>query len=148
LFAVGDYDLTSLFNAQLRPDVVLPSGQQVIGKPETLDPFQGTQYLNPAAFAAPPKTDSGVPIRLGNAPRFLPNVRGFAFLSEDFALIKRSALNFREGAQFELRIDAINLFNRVRLDDPIPIVGYPLFGRVLGKSENPRNIQVGLRLNF
>jgi hypothetical protein len=144
----GDYDLTSLFSPQLRGDVVLPRDQQVIGKPRSIDAFQGTQYLNPAAFAAPPMTDGGVPVHLGNAPRLLPNVRGFALLSEDFALIKRSALHFREGAQFELRIDAINLFNRVKLNDPIPIVGYALFGRVIDKSGTPRNIQVGVRLNF
>jgi hypothetical protein len=125
------YDLNSLFNIKVRADVALPRDQQVIGKPETVDPQKGTPYLDPAAFAAPPKTDRAVPIRLGNAPRLLPNLRGFAFLSEDFALIKRSPLGFREGAQFELRIDAINFFNRVRLDSPYTNVSDPgLFGRV------------------
>jgi hypothetical protein len=143
------YDTRSLFNPGMRADVILPRDQQVIGKPEDIDPLNGTLYLNPAAFTSPPKTDRDVPIRLGNAPRLLPNLRGFAFLSEDFALIKRSPLHFREGALFELRIDAINFFNRVRLDNPITDVSWPEgFGRVFGKSGDPRNIQVGIRLNF
>ncbi|MEW5976672.1 MAG: TonB-dependent receptor [Acidobacteriota bacterium] len=142
------FDTTALFNPQVRADVVLPRGQQVIGKPNNPDVFKGRPYLNPAAFAAPPKTDRDVPVRLGNAPRFLSNLRGFAYLSEDFALIKRSALNSHGGAQFELRIDAVNFFNRIRLDNPDTTVGYEGFGRVFGKSGNPRNIQVGIRLSF
>lgn len=145
------YDPNSLFNINIRADAMLPRGQQVLGKPETVDPQNGTPYLNPAAFAAPPKTDQNVPTRLGNAPRLLPNLRGFAFLSEDFALIKRSPLGFREGAQFEFRIDAINFFNRVRLDNPeTDVSDTGRFGRVFGKGKfaAPRTIQVGVRLSF
>ena len=93
----------------------------------------------------------GVPIRFGNAPRWLPNLRGFAIFNEDFSLVKRTALGFREGATFELRMDAINLFNRTRLSDPATDASDPTsFGRIFGKSNvaGPRNIQVGARINF
>jgi hypothetical protein len=134
----------------LRPDVLLPRGQQVIGvKPEDIDVLKGTPYLNPAAFADPPKTANDVPIRLGNAPRYLPNLRGFAAYGEDLALTKRTPLGFREGASLEIRIDAINVMNRVGLQNPVTsLYDLQYFGRILGKTNNPRNVQVGVRLNF
>ena len=127
--------------------------QQVLpgGKPSTVDPVNGTPYLNPQAFGTPPLTSNGVPLRFGNAPRWLPNLRGFAIFDEDFSLVKRTALGFREGATFEVRMDVINLFNRTRLSDPGTDASDPTsFGRIFGKSNvaGPRNIQVGARINF
>jgi len=133
----------------VRPDVALPREQQVLATPVSPDVDRGAPYLNPAAFTSPPRTAKDVPVRLGNAPRYLPNLRGFAYYSEDFALTRRFPLGFREGTTLELRVDAINLFNRVRLDNPNANVSDPTsFGRVFGKSGLPRNIQLGVRLNF
>jgi hypothetical protein len=90
-----------------------------------------------------------VPIRFGNAPRFLPDLRGFAIWSEDFSMIKQFALGFREGTSVEIRMDAINLFNRVRLADPSTNANDPAnFGKIFSKAGGPRNIQLGLRINF
>ncbi len=145
----GGFDDQALFNPGLYGDVLLPQGQQVLSRPTTVDPNNGTQYLNPKAFGNPPLTDNAVPKRLGNAGRFLPNLRGFAQYSEDFSLLKKTALGFREGANFELRMDVINLFNRVRLADPATDVSDPTsFGKVYGKCCGPRNIQLGARINF
>ena len=94
---------------------------------------------------------NGVPFHLGNAPRYLPNLRGFAYFGEDLALLKRTHLGWREATNLELRVDVSNLFNRATPEVPDPSVwpvGDPLFGRVFGKGGTPRNIQVGLRLNF
>jgi len=144
------YEYYALFNHSLRGDVLLPRSQQVFGsKPDNPDPENGTPYLNSAAFADVPKTSDSVPLHLGNAPRFLPNLRGFAHFGEDFSLIKRSALRFREGANFELRIDVVNILNRIGLSDPATDVSDPVsFGKVFGKSGIPRTIQLGARLNF
>jgi hypothetical protein len=123
----------------------------VIGsKPNNPDPDAGSPYLNPQAFATPPKTDSNVPLRLGNGPRYLPNLRGFAQFGEDFSLIKKTNLAFREGAFFELRIDATNFFNRNGIADPNTDVSDPdSFGKVFGKgASGPRTIQFGARLIF
>ena len=146
----GNWDGSALDNAGLRPDVLLPRSQQVIGeKPEVIDVQNGSPYLNPVAFADPPKTSQNVPIRLGNAPRYLPNLRGFAAYSEDLALTKRTQLGFREGASLEIRIDAINALNRVGLQNPVTsLYDLQYFGRILGKTNSPRNVQIGVRLNF
>ena len=120
-----------VFNPDVRPDVVLPREQQIIGNNRDVD--KGTPYLNPAAFVNPPRTANDVPLHLGNGPPYLPNLRGFAFLSEDFSLIKRTAFGTREATSFEIRSDVTNLFNRIGIDNPCTFLGDPdSFGRVFG----------------
>ena len=112
----ANWERESLFNQGLWADIILPKDQWVIaGKPNDPDPDVGTPYLNPAAFAPPPLTPGNV---LGNAPRYLSNLRNFARFGEDLSLIKRTDLGFREGMNFELRIDVVNLFNRIGICNP------------------------------
>ena len=148
--AAGGFDGSALFNPGLYADTLLPRDQQILGKkPSTIDTANGTPYLNPKAFGNPPLTAAGVPKRLGNAPRLQPNLRGFAQHSEDMSLIKRSALGFREGANLEFRMDAINILNRITVCDPATDASDPSsFGRIYGKCGGPRNIQLGLRVTF
>jgi len=146
----GNWERESLFNQGLRADILLPKDQWIIGsKPNNPDPDEGTPYLNPKAFAPPPLTPGNVPLHLGNAPRYLSNLRNFARFGEDLSLIKRTDLGFREGMNFELRIDVLNLFNRIGLCNPSFDTNDPTsFGRVYGKCGGPRNIQIGGRLTF
>jgi hypothetical protein len=138
-----------LWNSGFRPDVLLPRDQQTLAKPSDVQFDVGAQYLNPAAFADLPSTEGGVPLHLGNAPRYLPNLRGFSQLGEDFSLIKKTPVKITEGAYFEIRMDAINVFNRVRLNDPNLDVSDPSsFGQIFGKSGGPRTIQLGVRISF
>ncbi|MBP1599111.1 MAG: hypothetical protein H6Q05_4488 [Acidobacteria bacterium] len=141
------YDI--IFNPGYRPDVLLPRSQQTLAKPKDVEFGVGAQYLNPEAFADLPSTANGVPLHLGNAPRWQPNLRGFAQFSEDFSLIKQTRLKFTEAANFEIRMDVINLFNRTRLKDPEPWVSdMSSFGQIFGKTGGPRIIQLGLRISF
>jgi len=144
----SNYDRLSLFNRNLRPDVVLPPDQQTLGSFTDVDVVRGTQYLNPAAFKTPTLTSKRVPTHMGTAPRFLPNVRGFSRYGEDFSFIKKTDLGFREGAFFEIRIDAINIFNRIGLGAPITDVGNANFGKVFNKAGGPRTMQIGARISF
>lgn len=148
--SAGGFDQESLFSPGIRADVLLPNDQHKLGaNPKDVDPVAGTPFLNPAAFAAPPKTARNVPLRLGDAPRRFGHLRGFAIYSEDLSLIKRTPLGLREGTNLEIRMDVINLFNRVRLGNPNLNVNDPVaFGRIFGKIGGPRNIQLGLRINF
>ena len=144
-----NFDNQALFNANLRADIVLPADQQKVTDSITdPNPVSGTQYLNPAAFKNPPLTSNRVPIHLGNAPRFLPNIRGFSRLGEDFSLIKRTDLPFREGMNFEIRIDALNFFNRIGIANPTTDVNSPDFGKVFFKTGGPRTMQIGARITF
>jgi hypothetical protein len=144
------YDSEALFNPGFRPDVVLPEDQQKLGgQPTDIDRLGGTPYLNRDAFAELPKSANNVPLKLGNAPRFLPNIRGFKQFTEDFSLMKRFGLPVREGANLEVRIDVTNLFNRIGIAAPETDVNDPeRFGRVFSKSGAARVIQGGLRFSF
>ncbi|MEW5979519.1 MAG: TonB-dependent receptor [Acidobacteriota bacterium] len=146
----GNFASDALFNPGLRADIALSKDQWVIGsKPSNPDVDDGTPYLNPAAFAAPPVTDNLVPLRFGNAPRYLSQIRGFASFSEDLSLIKRTDLGFREGVNLEIRIDALNIFNRIGIQNPSTDVNDTTsFGRIFGKTGGPRVIQIGARINF
>ena len=146
--SMGGFRTDAIFNANIRPDYV-PGAAPVLntGTLNVLTPAAGTiQYLNPAAFKAVPLTPNGVPTRLGTAPRFLPNVRGPHFLSEDFGIEKR--FGFGEKRAVEFRADAFNLFNRSGLGNPVSDVTSPLFGRITGPQQGPRNVQLSLRLDF
>jgi len=133
------YDI--IFNPGYRPDVLLPRSQQTLAKPKDVEFGIGAQYLNPAAFADLPSTANRVPLHLGNAPRWQPDLRGFAQFSEDFSLIKQTPIKLTEGANFEIRMDVINLFNRTRLADPdAPVGDSSSFGQIFGKTGDPRVI--------
>jgi hypothetical protein len=141
------YDI--IFNSGYRPDVLLPRSQQTLAKPNQVEFGAGAQYLNPAAFADLPSTANGVPLHMGNAPRWQPDLRGFKQLGESLSLIKQTPIKITEGANFEIRMDVINLFNRVRLADPNTGVSDPSsFGQIFGKTGDPRIIQLGLRISF
>jgi hypothetical protein len=147
----GGFEPTALFNPGWRPDIVLPRELWVLpgGTPINPDPFAGASYLNPDAFAPVPTSPKNVPTHFGNSPRFLSNLRGFAIYGEDLSLVKRTYLPFREGMNFELRLDISNLFNRIRICDPSTDINDPVsFGKVFGKCGNPRLIQWGARFTF
>jgi hypothetical protein len=145
--SMGGYRSDALFNGTIRPDsipgapAVLKSGSLNVANANT-----SMQYLNPAAFAVVPLTPNGVPTRLGTAPRYLPNVRGPHYLGEDFGVEKK--FMFKESRYFEIRCDAFNAFNRAGLGGPTTDVTSPLFGKITGVQQGPRNIQLSLRLVF
>jgi len=145
----GGPDTGVLFNNSFYVDNLLPRDQQVLSKPTVADVFNGVQYLNPAAWGAVPVTENNVPLRFGTGVRYLPDLRGFARGNEDFSVMKRTPLKFREGATFEIRADFTNVFNRTWYRNPETDLGDPSrFGKVFGKYGGGRQIQVGARLTF
>jgi hypothetical protein len=135
----------TMFNGAFRPDLI-PGVPVVTDRGGPVAFGTGTQYLNPAAFAQLPKTANNVPLRLGTAPRYLPNVRGPALYSESFGIMKRFA--FTETRSIEVRGDFSNAFNRAGRGDPVTDVTSPLFGKITGAAYGPRNIQLEARINF
>ncbi|MGH9432568.1 MAG: TonB-dependent receptor domain-containing protein, partial [Terriglobia bacterium] len=135
----------------LRPDLLS-------GVPETvplkgLDVINGTPYLNPAAFPEPPLSPiNSFALRVGTAPRFLPNIRGPGHESEDMGIIKNTAISERTSIQ--LRVEMFNVFNRTGRGDPDTSLGDGLpsqggtFGLITGPMNGPRLIQLAVRLNF
>ena len=134
----------------IRADLV-PGVSQTVPN-HGVDVTNGTQYLSPLAFADPPASPSGQPLRIGNSPAFLPHTRGPRHSNEDFGIVKNTRITERISAQF--RADMFNVFNRTGRGDPdtclcddIPANG-GTFGLILDPGNDPRVIQLALRLTF
>jgi hypothetical protein len=134
----------ALFNSQVRPDLV--PGVPIVIDAGGLAFGTGTRYLNPAAFQQTPMTPNNIPLRLGTAPRRLPNVRGPARYTEDFGLVKQFV--FTETRILEVRADFLNAFNRAGRGNPVTDVSSPQFGLITGPAFGPRNIQMGARFSW
>jgi len=129
----------------LRADVVPGVAQKVPS--QGLDVVNGTQYLNPLAFATPPLSpDNSFALRFGNSPGFLPQTRGPGHSSEDFGIVKNTRITERVAVQF--RADMFNVFNRTGRGDPDTCVDCGSFGIIFDPGHGPRVIQLALRLNF
>lgn len=105
------------------------------------DPNRNKIY-NAAAFSQPPD------FTIGNAPRFLSNLRGFPYYSEDISLIKRTPIH--ESINIEFRAEFFNVFNRVQFagGDTFYSPANTNFGVVAGQANLPRLGQLSLKVNF
>jgi hypothetical protein len=97
------------------------------------------QWLNPLAFSAP---DEG---KLGNAAR-VP-VNGPDFVNSDLSLIKKFALP-RKDMGLNFRAEFFNLFNHTQYGMPVQDYNAPGFGALNSTVNNPRLIQLALKLTF
>ena len=97
------------------------------------------QWINAAAFAMPKVGE------LGDAPR-VP-VAGPDFVNSDFSLVKDFALP-REGMGVNFRAEFFNLFNHPEFGSPVNDINSPGFGAVNSTVNNPRLIQLALKLTF
>jgi len=114
-----------------RPDKV--SGQN----PKSANHGQH-QWINPAAFAAP------APGELGDASR-VP-ATGPDFVNSDFSAVKQFTLAHEMGLNF--RAEFFNIFNHTQYGAPISDINAPGFGAVNSSVNNPRLVQLALKLNF
>jgi hypothetical protein len=130
-----------LFNGGNRPN-------RVPGFPEqnyhgSFDPAADL-YVNINAFSQP------APFTIGNVSRFEPSLRGLPYLNEDFSAIKRTYVpRISEAFKVEFKAEFFNIFNRTvfgipstNMNDP------PSFGVVGYQANQPRSIQLSLRINF
>jgi hypothetical protein len=129
----------------IRPDVI-NSNLSVGGAPDDLDFFEGTPYLNPGAFAVTPRTDDGVPLRVGTAPRFLTGVRQPHASSESFRITKRFLLY--EDVEFEFGAAMTNPFNRHGRGFVTTNISSADFGKLRINGGGQRVIQLEARIAF
>jgi hypothetical protein len=97
------------------------------------------QQINPTCFVAPPVG------QLGNAGR-VPAV-GPDFVNTDFSVIKQFALP-RENMGLNFRAEFFNLFNHSQFGLPVNDVSAAGFGSVNSTVNNPRLVQLALKLTF
>jgi len=97
------------------------------------------QWINTACFPA------ATPGQLGNASR-VPVV-GPDFVNTDFSVIKQFALP-REGMGLNFRAEFFNLFNHPQFGMPVNDLNATGFGAVNSTVNNPRLVQLALKLSF
>ena len=96
------------------------------------------QWINTACFVAPPNGE------LGNASR--APATGPDFVNTDFSVIKQFGLPREIGLNF--RAEFFNLFNHSQFGSPVNDISSPGFGFVQSTVNNPREIQLALKLTF
>jgi hypothetical protein len=94
-----------------------------------------------SAFPIP---TGGVEGDLGRNAFVGPGLAGF-----DLSLMKQFPIPWftSEGAKFELRVEAVNAFNRVNLTNPVGDMVNPQFGLSTSASQ-ARSFQIGLRIQY
>jgi len=117
--------------------------------PNLLAPLQvaGTGNLN-HYFANPQVAVEPAPYTDGDAPRVLSNARIPGTDNLTASLFKEIPLGFREGARLEIRLEAFNVLNRVQFAAPDANVGDATFGEISSQANQPRQVQIGLKLYF
>jgi hypothetical protein len=96
------------------------------------------EWINPAAFAAPPAYTFGTFGR--NA------LRSNWYKDLDLSVFRQFPVT--EKAGFEFRVEAFNTLNNVVFAAPNSVVNAPAFGTVISTVNTPRELQVALKFHF
>jgi hypothetical protein len=117
--------------------------------PDLLAPLNvaGTGNLH-QYFANPQVAVRPAPYSGGNAPRVLSNARTPGTDNLTASLFKQVPLGFREGARLEVRLEAFNVLNRVQFAAPDTNAGDATFGQITRQANQPRQLQIGLKLYY
>jgi len=148
-------------NGIYRVDDGLPIQLFLCGGCSTSLPTYGNQYPNLLAllnvagtgnlnqyFANPQVAVKPAPYSDGDAPRVLSNARIPGTDNLTASLFKEVFLRFREGAKLEIRLEAFNVLNRVQFAAPDTNVGDATFGQISSQANQPRQVQIGLKLYY
>ncbi|MBL8220627.1 MAG: hypothetical protein JNL62_15455, partial [Bryobacterales bacterium] len=100
----------------------------------------GPGYLSADAFRRPNSFE------FGDTPRLDARHRGPKMFNLDFSLIKNIALV--ESMRLQVRAESFTLMNIPVFGLPNTVVGNPGFGVIGGQANQPRNMQLALKLIF
>jgi hypothetical protein len=98
----------------------------------------GPGFLNASAFRVP------LSFEFGNTPRLDGRNRGPGNVNLDFSLIK--SVPIREGLRVQFRAEAFNVTNTPVFGLPNTTVGNPGFGVIGSQANNPRNLQLAVKI--
>jgi hypothetical protein len=94
--------------------------------------FDTSVYSQPAAF------------QFGNEPIFSPMLRAHGVRNVDLSIFKSFRVSARMSAQ--VRVEALNAFNRVQFQAPNTSVTSASFGVITAQANAPRQLQFGAKL--
>jgi hypothetical protein len=99
------------------------------------------KWFDTGAFTVTPA------FRFGNTPRVMPNLRADGVKNLDLSLFKN---NYFHGGKWnaQLRIEAFNVLNRVQFGTPNTQAGNSNVGVVSSTANQPRQVQIAMKLLF
>jgi hypothetical protein len=98
---------------------------------------------NPGSLVLPPV------YTLGDVPRATGAIRSPLAFNSSMSIDKDFSLAaMREGMQLEIRLEAENALNHPVFGTPDTAVDDPSFGVISYTSNNPRQVQLGAKVNF
>jgi hypothetical protein len=109
------------------------------------DPHLSAGKQNPSRWFDTTAYGVPAPFTVGTGNRVEPDLRGPLYGNWDLGLIRRQ--KFREGINFELRLEAVNALNNRNLSPPNGSVTGGTFGQITASGQ-ARNVQIGARLAF
>ena len=106
-----------------------------------------SEWFNVACFSQPGA------FAFGSESRTDPNVRTAGIANYDFSVVKRTQITERVGLDFN--VEFFNIFNRVQFAPPGEVynpstinTALNLFGVVTAQQNQPRLVQLAMRLSF
>jgi hypothetical protein len=117
---------------------------------DRFDPYKDN-WWNPGAFGVdangnPMTAQQILYAGFGNSARLNPKVRTPWNLNENLSVSK--GINFTESVKMTLRVEAFNIFNRVRWGNPNSTVNNNAFGQIRSQGNDPRRMQFALKITF
>ena len=88
------------------------------------------------------------PFTYGTAPRTLPNVRWDGTNNLDLGLFKNNKFGREARFNLQFRAELFNAMNHVRFGIADMFIGDSSFGVIHSQANNPRQIQLALKLLF
>jgi hypothetical protein len=142
-----------LFGGDNRLTVLDYTGWRAETRGDNVDPLVDL-WWDPAKFnPRPVDTVAGIQgykagvltAEFGNALVRNPHERGPWFLSENISIARTFSI---ERTRLEFRFEVFNLLNRTIWGNPDSTITSANFGRITSQANAPRQMQLGLRLEF
>ncbi|MCI0337363.1 MAG: carboxypeptidase regulatory-like domain-containing protein [Acidobacteria bacterium] len=125
-----------IFNAQTRPTITGYDNWRAPIAGDKFDPARD-RFLDRSVFPTQPDA-------FGNATRFNPKVRAFPGLTENISIAKSFSLG--EDRRLDFRWEVFNPFNRTVFGTGSTNLNGNTFGIVTNQVNDPRQMQVGLKI--
>ncbi len=100
------------------------------------------RWFDVGTFSQPPA------FTYGNTARTLPDARSHLLNNLDFSLFKNNQFGKGERFNLQFRAEFFNVFNHVQFGVPATLFGNATFGVVSSQGNNPRQVQLALKLQF
>ena len=126
-----------IFNGITRPAISTYEGWRAPIAGDKFDPNVDRFLQPPAFFGAQPQD-------FGNATRHNPKLRSFWGQSENVSIAR--TFRITEGIRIDLRGEAFNIFNRTIFGTGNTNLNAGTFGIVANQANDPRQMQMGLKL--